>query len=40
MAPMLAVDGLEKVYRKGWLDRTPTFRLAADFGSRRPRSSA
>ncbi len=28
---MLEVDRLEKVYRKGWLDRTPTFRLAADF---------
>jgi ABC-type Na+ transport system ATPase subunit NatA len=28
---MLEVRQLEKVYRRGLLDRTPTFRLAADF---------
>ena len=31
MAPMLQVDGLEKVYRRSLVDRTPTFRLEADF---------
>jgi ABC-type branched-subunit amino acid transport system ATPase component len=31
MTPMLEVRGLEKVYRKGRFDRTPTFRLTADF---------
>ncbi|QYK41116.1 MAG: ATP-binding cassette domain-containing protein [Paracoccaceae bacterium] len=30
MVAMLEVRGLEKVYRKGRLDRTPTFRLSAD----------
>ncbi len=31
MTAMLEVKGLEKVYRRGLLDRTPSFRLAADF---------
>jgi len=29
--PILEVQGLAKVYRRGLIDRTPTFRLAADF---------
>ena len=29
--PLLAVENLSKVYTRGILDRTPTFRLAADF---------
>jgi ABC-type multidrug transport system ATPase subunit len=33
---MLEVQGLEKVYRRSWLDRTPTFRLRADFSIERP----
>lgn len=36
MAPMLEVQGLEKTYCKGRLDRTPTFRLTADFAIERP----
>ncbi len=31
MSPMLEVRGLQKVYTRGRFDRTPTFRLAADF---------
>lgn len=31
MTAMLAIRKLEKVYRKGRFDRTPTFRLTADF---------
>lgn len=31
MTVMLEVSNLEKVYRKGVIDRTPTFRLTADF---------
>jgi len=31
MAPMLQVKDLQKVYTKGRFDRTPTFRLSADF---------
>lgn len=31
MAPMLEVRQLEKVYRRSLVDRTPTFRLTADF---------
>jgi ABC-2 type transport system ATP-binding protein len=30
-APLLAVEDLRKVYTRGLLDRTPTFRLRADF---------
>ena len=30
-APLLAVHDLRKVYTRGLLDRTPTFRLQADF---------
>jgi ABC-2 type transport system ATP-binding protein len=30
-APLLAVEGLRKVYTRGLLDRTPAFRLRADF---------
>jgi ABC-type multidrug transport system ATPase subunit len=30
-APLLAVQDLRKVYTRGLLDRTPTFRLQADF---------
>ncbi|MEO9903130.1 ATP-binding cassette domain-containing protein [Nisaea sp.] len=30
-APLLKVDGLRKIYRKGLFDRTETFRLEADF---------
>jgi ABC-2 type transport system ATP-binding protein len=29
--PLLAVEGLRKTYTRGLLDRTPTFRLRADF---------
>lgn len=36
MTAMLEVKSLEKVYRKGRLDRTPTFRLSADFSIRQP----
>ena len=36
MTPMLEVRRLEKVYRRSLLDRTPTFRLAADFTIHRP----
>jgi ABC-type multidrug transport system ATPase subunit len=36
MTAMLEVRGLEKIYRKGRLDRTPTFRLTADFTIERP----
>lgn len=31
MVAMLQVDTLEKIYRRGRFDRTPTFRLKADF---------
>ena len=31
MEPLLAVEKLEKIYTRGTLRRTPTFRLAADF---------
>ncbi len=31
MPPLLEVKALEKVYRRGPLDRTPSFRLTADF---------
>jgi ABC-2 type transport system ATP-binding protein len=31
MQALLKVDKLEKVYRKSWFDRTPTFHLKADF---------
>lgn len=31
MNALLEVRNLEKIYRKGWLDRTPSFRLTADF---------
>lgn len=31
MPHMLEVRGLKKIYRRGLLDRTPTFQLAADF---------
>ena len=34
--PILAVEGLRKVYTRGRFDRTPTFRLAADFRIERP----
>ena len=36
MEPMLQVNGLQKVYTKGWFDRTPTFKLAADFRIEKP----
>ena len=36
MAPMLEAKGLEKIYRRGWLDRAPTFRLTADFVIEKP----
>jgi ABC-type multidrug transport system ATPase subunit len=36
MLPMLEVKGLEKIYRRGWLDRSPTFRLTADFAIEKP----
>lgn len=36
-APLLKVDGLQKVYRKGLLDRTVTFRLEADFEISEPK---
>jgi ABC-type multidrug transport system ATPase subunit len=34
--PILAVDGLRKVYTRGRFDRTPTFRLDADFRVEEP----
>ncbi|WP_374633447.1 ATP-binding cassette domain-containing protein [Ferrovibrio sp.] len=36
MSLMLEVKGLEKIYRRGRLDRTPTFRLSADFVIEKP----
>jgi ABC-type multidrug transport system ATPase subunit len=36
MTAMLEVKGLEKIYRKSRFDRTPTFRLTADFAIERP----
>ena len=30
-APLLALDGVSKIYRRGLLDRTPAFRLDVDF---------
>ncbi len=36
MTAMLEVEGLEKIYRKSRFDRTPTFRLTADFTIERP----
>jgi len=33
---MLELKGLSKIYRKGLLNRTPTFRLAADFTIEKP----
>jgi ABC-type multidrug transport system ATPase subunit len=36
MPPMLEVKGLEKTYRRGWLERAPTFRLTADFVIEKP----
>jgi ABC-type branched-subunit amino acid transport system ATPase component len=36
MVPMLQVKALEKVYTKGRFDRTPTFRLEADFVIEKP----
>lgn len=36
MTAMLEVRRLEKIYRKGRLDRTPTFRLSADFSIGKP----
>ena len=36
MAAMLEVRQLEKVYTRSWLDRTPTFRLTADFTIENP----
>src|SRR6266498_3512177 len=30
-APLLVVNDLKKIYTRGLLDRTPTFRLEADF---------
>lgn len=30
MPPMLEVKGLSKIYRRGRLDRTPSFRLTAE----------
>jgi ABC-2 type transport system ATP-binding protein len=35
-APLLALDGVSKVYRRGLLDRTPAFRLEADQVFRAP----
>ncbi len=35
-APLLEVDGLVKVYRRGRFDRTETFRLEADFRIEEP----
>ena len=37
MPPVLEVRSLEKVYRRRGLDRTPTFRLSADFTIAEPR---
>lgn len=36
-APLLAVNGLEKVYTQGWPQRRETFRLQADFTIATPR---
>jgi len=36
MSALLEVRDLEKIYRKGRFDRTPTFRLTADFTVERP----
>jgi ABC-type multidrug transport system ATPase subunit len=36
MTAMLQAKGLEKIYRKSRFDRTPTFRLTADFTIERP----
>jgi ABC-type multidrug transport system ATPase subunit len=36
MTAMLEVKGLEKIYRRGWFDRAPAFRLKADFSIERP----
>jgi ABC-type multidrug transport system ATPase subunit len=36
MTAVLDVKGLEKIYRRGWFDRAPTFRLKADFSIERP----
>ena len=36
MSTMLEVNGLKKVYTKGRFDRTPTFKLAADFSIEEP----
>lgn len=36
MAPMLEVNKLEKIYRKGRFDRAPAFHLTADFRIERP----
>ena len=36
MTKMLEVAGLEKIYTKGLFDRTPTFRLTADFAIEKP----
>lgn len=35
-APLLALEGVSKVYHRGLLDRTPAFRLAADRAFQRP----
>lgn len=36
MTAMLHVDALEKVYTRSWRDKTPTFRLTADFTIEEP----
>jgi ABC-type multidrug transport system ATPase subunit len=36
MPPMLEVKGLSKIYRRGHFDRTPSFRLTADFAIEAP----
>lgn len=36
-APILHVEKLEKAYKAGWLNRTETFRLEADFAIDRPK---
>jgi ABC-type multidrug transport system ATPase subunit len=36
MSSMLEVRGLEKIYRRGWLERSPSFRLTADFAIEKP----
>lgn len=36
MPAMLEIKGLEKIYRRGWLDRAPAFRLRADFVIEKP----